>query len=465
MNGAPTCPQPSNVDYCKPTTGYHPTATGFTPPPVPAPNGSVPYNSNQAMEPESTTIAAFPTNPAVSNAPGTSLYSTSALPVHMWLNTSAAGVSYDTAWNNSDPVTPYSMSNHSGKPDLQTQFQKITNQNYGTINNVDGWCNFLNYYFWMQACVDFQFGTVISDLRSAQSQAFANNTVVILTADHGDFGGSHGLHTKGGALYDEAINIPLYIQFPNQNALVPRSYVCSSVDILPLLYSLALGNESWRTNQSDIIYYLNGRESILDAIMLGTENAQQRRLSTFPLTYPQGSASWQKYQPYVIHTQDEYWQLQNAQSPIACHAVAYRTVDNTLNVPNLPSTRDGGPFGGGKLGVYSLWNSGATTPIINNNQQQQSQQFEFYNYQPKNTTGDSGPLPPNLGETGNDYWLSLGANTIAQKYVNAFNVPGYISELSTIPTQVCLGHAKALQAWLDYVSQSATCHQVTSCPS
>ena len=131
-----------------------------------------------------------------------------------------------------------------------------------------------------------------------QNSPFWANTAIIFLSDHGDYGGSHWLKGKTGALYDETINVPLYISMPTfstpprQTQSVPRAFVCSSVDILPLVYSLALGNESWRCNSSDIISYLNQRESIRDAIYAGT-STQQRRLSSFTNANPQGSASWQ----------------------------------------------------------------------------------------------------------------------------------------------------------------------------
>ena len=81
----------------------------------------------------------------------------------------------------------------------------------GSVSNVNGWYTFLNYYFWMQAWVDAQVGAVIHGLAADPSWA---NTVIVFTADHGDYGGSHGLHDKGGALYDEALNVPLYISYP-----------------------------------------------------------------------------------------------------------------------------------------------------------------------------------------------------------------------------------------------------------
>src|ERR1017187_1179030 len=181
---------------------------------------------------------------------------------------------------------------------------------------------------------------------------------------------------KTGALYDEVINVPLYISMPTfsktgnprQSQAVPRSFVCSSVDILPLVYSLALGNESWRCNSNDIINYLNGRESIRDAIYAGTAT-QQRRLSSFTNAYPLGTANWQQYQPFVLVTTDEYYYVTSLPS----HAVAFRTVDPTIKDCNTSPCDNTGHFGGGKLGVYSYWQTNSTKPDTT-----QPQQFEFY---------------------------------------------------------------------------------------
>ena len=61
--------------------------------------------------------------------------------------------------------------------------------------------------------------------------------------------------------------MPLIIHANGQMSATQRSFTCSSVDILPFIYSLALGNESWRTDPSSIVSYLNNRESIFDSIM------------------------------------------------------------------------------------------------------------------------------------------------------------------------------------------------------
>ncbi len=282
-------------------------------------------------------------------------------------------------WNVADsPLNQpygYKSSGNSGKPTLQTYFQGYVAAIEGQVLTNNGWLIFLNYYFWMQSCVDYQIGRVLNALAASQ---FAANTIVMFTSDHGDYGGSHSLHTKGAALYDESINVPLFISFPKMRPPYSpgstkriRPFVCSSVDIFAFLYTLALGNSGWRNNSSDPYSYLSGREAILDAILSTTP--VQRRLSSFLNNNGQG------YQPYILHTSDEFSSAVVNGTPVQTHAIAYRTVDTSYQ-----ATVGGVTFyGGAKLGMYSFWPCGLTTPDPS-----KAQQYEFYNY----TLGNFGEL-------------------------------------------------------------------------
>src|SRR5262249_48153430 len=116
----------------------------------------------------------------------------------------------------------------------QVSFQRNTNASTGEVTD---WVSFLNWYFWLQHSVDTLIGQILNVLANTSG---ASNTVVIFTSDHGDYGGSHGLHSKGSAAYDEALHVPLYIRVPG---LAPstRSQLCSSVDFFGLICDLATG--------------------------------------------------------------------------------------------------------------------------------------------------------------------------------------------------------------------------------
>ena len=355
------------------------------------------------------------------------------------------------SWNNpDDPSTPqlhYGPTNGVyGKPTLQWVYQNRQNAELGKMEDQNAWLTFLNYYFWMQANVDAQIGRVISALGPTAYK----NTLIVFLSDHGDYAGSHSIHGKAWALYDESINVPLYIKFPNQTLTKTVSNACSSVDILPFLYWAALGNDSWRSNPSDLVGYLHNREAIGDFVI--GSSALQRRLSSIPslnpnTTYPQ---------PYVLHTTDEGFlpvkYPSDGTTPVPSHAIAFRTVDVAAGVP----------YGGGKLGIYSFWNHILqdpdmilpTHPDPNTSQGGGPQQFEFYNYSAGQT------LPANYGEMGNQVQISSGVLTgESLAYQNSFNaiVNSELYSLSMpspgiVPTYITTAQTNALNTYVNYVN-------------
>ncbi len=398
-------------------------------------------------------ITAFPASFGFPPGPD---FGTAALPLTGYQPPSTNGVTYDSTkpdafipplgtslypsggtppsgWNVADDplLQPYGAG--TGKPSLQASFSHSTNQNCGAIQTTNGWFTFLNYYFWMQSCVDYQIGRVLDTLASS---SFASKTIIIFTSDHGDYGGSHNLHTKGGALYDESINVPLYVSFPKMRppfAPAPtgrtRPFVCSSVDIFPLLYTLALGNSGWRNNSSDPYSYLSGREAILDAIL--STSPQQRRVST--ILNNSGSG----YLPYVLHTTDEFtlaYSTPGVQAP--SRAIAFRTVDT-----GVTSTIGGATYyGGAKLGIYSYWAT-CSTRI----DPQQPQQFEFYDY----TAG-------NYSEVGNQAFNGQGVlDTRPSAYLAAFNAIAATELYFQFP-QFQSAAAAALSKYLSYIGGDCT---------
>ncbi|MBW7997779.1 MAG: sulfatase-like hydrolase/transferase [Candidatus Glassbacteria bacterium] len=61
--------------------------------------------------------------------------------------------------------------------------------------------------------VDYEFGRVIEALKN---NGLYDNTVVILTADHGESLGEHGRHGHGSSLYQQQIHVPLIVRLPGE---------------------------------------------------------------------------------------------------------------------------------------------------------------------------------------------------------------------------------------------------------
>jgi arylsulfatase len=63
----------------------------------------------------------------------------------------------------------------------------------------------------------------------------AQNTIIILTADHGDLDGAHRLHAKGATSYREQNNVPLIVVHPAYQGGRRCKAVTSHVDLAPTM--------------------------------------------------------------------------------------------------------------------------------------------------------------------------------------------------------------------------------------
>jgi arylsulfatase A-like enzyme len=265
------------------------------------------------------------------------------------------------------PPSPWNYENLQqvpNKPGLQSWYANYENIEVGAVSN---WTLFLNQYFWLQNFVDQQVGLVLNALASS---AFANNTIILFLSDHGEYAGSHGLHAKGFAVYDESIRAPFYVQFPGQSGSISMNQMCSAVDFFGLLCDFVTGGSGqWRLAYPD----LSNRQSIWSFLY---NNSAETRVAPSPIGIP-----------YIFHTYDDVANSSVAKSHIVC-------MRTKLNV-------NAGQIGA-KLAFYSDWAPCTTYPDST------PPDPEFYDYNPQ-TTG-------NTMEIGNDYFSAnpTTQNTIAE---------------------------------------------------
>jgi len=112
-------------------------------------------------------------------------------------------------------------------------------------------------YYGSVSYVDDQIGTLLAALSDSK---FADNTVVMLLADHGDMLGERGLWYKMN-FFEPACRIPLILHAPGRFAAHRVTGSASLVDVLPTLCELA-GNESAEyatpLDGSSLVPQLNG---------------------------------------------------------------------------------------------------------------------------------------------------------------------------------------------------------------
>ncbi len=228
-----------------------------------------------------------------------------------------------------------------GKPRLQLSLQETAAASFGEMP-FDGpeveqaWLGMMNLYVKLQNEVDRHIGRVLDALRSRQRMA--ENTVVIVTSDHGEYCGSHGLRGKGAGAYDEAIRVPLLVSDPKGKLTsepeVQREQLSSSVDLAPLLLTIASGSNEWRSQSR--YSHIAGRLDL--AGILADPNAPGRE--------------------YVLHATDETvteFAIEPYAANAPLHVIALRTQD-------------------AKYATYSDWEGEGMAPLT------EGQERELYDY-------------------------------------------------------------------------------------
>jgi uncharacterized sulfatase len=194
------------------------------------------------------------------------------------------------------------------------------------------WKRGLDSYTQILSIVDSKIGAVVDAL----PPAVARKTIIVLTSDHGDYAGAHGLISgKTGTCYEEAFNVPLIVVDPtgqyNGDLDTVRNGLTSSVDILPMLATIANGGRrNWM--KGDYAQLYEGRHDLLR--MLKSASAPGR--------------------PYVVFASDETVPDSLNYNGSATHIIGVRTAE-------------------GKLGTYSNW-APTTTTITG------SSDLEYYDY-------------------------------------------------------------------------------------
>lgn len=121
-------------------------------------------------------------------------------------------------------------------------------------------------YFAMVTGVDEQIGRVLETLKD---EGLYDNTIVVITSDHGEMMGSHGLMSKN-IWYEESINIPFIIRWPERLQGGQKSdLLIAPTDVMPTLL-----NMMGATDTDGIPSTLDGKD-LSELILGGTGDEPQ----------------------------------------------------------------------------------------------------------------------------------------------------------------------------------------------
>lgn len=140
---------------------------------------------------------------------------------------------YNKEWQFDLPRTYTQPLDAPGRPACHRDYMRSHDGLVGNIPNEDWrWKKRHNYYLNCLRDVDRNILPVIEEL---DALGLSKNTIIVLTADHGDLDGAHRLHAKGATSYREQNNVPLIIVHPAIPGGRRTKAVTSHVDLAPTI--------------------------------------------------------------------------------------------------------------------------------------------------------------------------------------------------------------------------------------
>jgi arylsulfatase A-like enzyme len=142
---------------------------------------------------------------------------------------------YRQQWDVQLPKSRHEPFDAKGRPRAHWEYQLSRGALVGNFPDEDvRWRRLLNYYF---NCIHQSDRVVEGILDELDALGLADNTIVVMMADHGELGGAHGTHGKGTTAYREQNHVPLIISHPGYPATHGQrcGAVTSHLDLAPTL--------------------------------------------------------------------------------------------------------------------------------------------------------------------------------------------------------------------------------------
>lgn len=123
------------------------------------------------------------------------------------------------------------------------------------------------------AYADYEIGKVIEYLRNKE---IINETVIIITADHGESLMQHDNYMGHKGLYDCITRVPLIIRFPEGSPRGVINELVQHIDIAPTIYEIAHVKSPKTVNGSSLIKIIESGKGAKEIVML--ENTQEKAI-------------------------------------------------------------------------------------------------------------------------------------------------------------------------------------------
>ena len=173
---------------------------------------------------------------------------------------------YRRQWASELPATYEQPLDAAGRPRAHLEYLRSHDALVGRIANEDWrWRARHDYYLNCLRDADRNIATLLDEL---EALGLASNTIIVLTADHGDLDGAHRLHSKGATAYREQNNVPLIVVHPAYTGGKRCKAVTTHLDLAPTLVSLTHAPSE---KKAAISAHLPGKD--LSALLAAPERA------------------------------------------------------------------------------------------------------------------------------------------------------------------------------------------------
>jgi arylsulfatase len=150
-----------------------------------------------------------------------------------------ASAIYERKWASSLPPSLGESHKAPGMPPAIHEYAKGWSDVFGVIptDRKDMWAIYYNYYL---NCLRDNDRSMEQFVNAMTDMDLWKDTVVILTADHGDMGGAHGgLRGKGPLCYEENAHVPMVVVHPEAKGGKSCAALTCHLDLLPTFLGLA----------------------------------------------------------------------------------------------------------------------------------------------------------------------------------------------------------------------------------
>jgi choline-sulfatase len=140
---------------------------------------------------------------------------------------------YDTMYAEQTALPEYSEDERRGQPPVLAEHMR--KRHFDRITPAET-VHIRSYYYGLVTHLDFELGRLLEAVEGSRQ---AENTIVLLTVDHGCMLGEHGLYTKRPHYHTETARVPLIISWPGRLPAGMRvEGLVEMVDLLPTLFEL-----------------------------------------------------------------------------------------------------------------------------------------------------------------------------------------------------------------------------------